>query len=60
MKESFAFSYLQIPLRVISTFFFCVSSEKQNVLCTHHRQIQICTILLPLLIKPRNDPRIGQ
>lgn len=60
MMESCAFSYLQVPLGTCASTLSSVSSEKQNVLCTHHRQIQIYTILLHLLIKPKNYPMIRQ
>lgn len=60
MMESYAFSYLQVPLGTCASTLSSVSSEKQNVLCTHHRQIQIYTILLHLLIKPKNYPMIRQ
>lgn len=59
--ESCAFSYLQVPLGTCaSTLFSSISSEKQNVLYTSHRKIQIYTILLYLLIKPKNYPMIRQ
>lgn len=60
MVESCAFSYLQVPLGTCASTLSSVSSEKQNVLCTHHRQIQIYTIILHLLIKPKYDPGIRQ
>lgn len=60
MMESCAFSYIQVPLGTCASTLSSVSSEKQNVLCTYHRKIQIDTILMQLLIKPKNYPTIRQ
>lgn len=60
MMESCAFSYIQVPLGTCASTLSSVSSEKQNVLCTYDRKIQIDTILMQLLIKPKNYPTIRQ